>query len=116
MCAYHYNKVCNVCVCMYEGALAEQVDDEDAIIRHHASLCLGKLVSTMASPDDGSDPDPTSRMKEFFGPYLLGSDDNIVCALHCVYSMYECVIVCMEEVDNFRCPCITKPSALPPVY
>ena len=83
---------------MHVGALAEQVDDEDSIIRHHASLCLGKLVSTMASPDDGSDPDPTSRMKEFFAPYLLGSDDNIVCALHCV-CMYVCIRLLLNTDD-----------------
>ena len=77
---------------MYVGVLVEQIDDEDSVIRHHASLCLGKLVNTLTSPDDGSDPDPTSRMKEFFSPYLLGSDDSIVSS-H--YRMYVCMFVCM---------------------
>lgn len=77
---------------MYAGALVEQIDDEDSVIRHHASLCLGKLVNTLTAPVDGSDPDPTSRMKEFFGPYLLGSDDSIVCAHYC-YRLYVCMYV-----------------------
>lgn len=83
---------------MYAGALVEQIDDEDSVIRHHASLCLGKLVNTLTAPVDGSDPDPTSRMKEFFGPYLLGSDDSIVCARY-FHRLYACSNILLSFLE-----------------
>ena len=49
--------------------LIEHIDHDNSSIRHHASLCLGKLVNSY-------DIEKDSQMKSYLSPYLPGRSDG----------------------------------------